>query len=137
MAKRRIKLSKKQKKINDMILDELQYGYSHEKRIHQGWVEQKKVKQFYKDLKKKTGFIPSEMFGKWQYLYRSEKGEISLIRINITTFEKNRPRKWVWEMWSDEKLFSDVQRFKTKKEAEKRIKEYLCPNVTTKKVIKS
>jgi hypothetical protein len=126
MAKRRIKLTKKQKKINQLVLDELQYGYHTEKRIHPGWREQKKIKKFYKDLKKKTGFIPSNIFGKWQYLYHSEKGDISLIKINITTFNKRKPYRGVWEMWSNEKIFQDVIRFETKKQAEKKIKEYLC-----------
>jgi len=116
----------KTQKINEKILDELEFGYSCEKREHQGWTEQKKLKKFYKKLKNKTGFEPSQMFGRWQYLYRSTKGDISLIRINITSFEKNKPRKWVWEMWSNEKLFQDVIRFKTKKEAEKAIRGYLC-----------
>ncbi|MBE3128964.1 MAG: hypothetical protein IMZ60_04720 [Actinobacteria bacterium] len=120
---------KKQEKINELILDELQYGYSCEKRVHEGWIEQKKMQKIYK---KKTGFI-SSLFGKWQYVYKSEKGRISLIRISISDYEKMEKRRWVWEIWSQEKLFPDVRRFKTKKEAEKVIKEYLCPSVTTKK----
>ena len=123
---RKRRLTAKQKKINKLVLDELQYGFHCRTRIHPGWKEQKKLKGFYKKVNKDTGFIPSQMFGKWQYIYTSEKGEISLIRINITSFEKDNPRTWVWEMWSNEKLFDDVQRYDTKKEAEKVIREYLC-----------
>lgn len=113
-------------KQNEKILDELEFGYSCEKVVHQGWVKQEKLLKsgYFDKLKKDTGFVPSELFGKWQYVYRSNKGWISLIRINISIF--NSKRRWVWEMWSKETLFPDTRRFKTKKEAEKEIRRYLC-----------
>ena len=63
----------------------------------------------------------SQLVGKWQYIYNSEKGEISLIKL-INYFGDGID---FWEIYSCGDLFEDVERFKSKKEAEKRIKELL------------
>ena len=63
-----------------------------------------------------------EIFGKYQYLYSSKKGKISLIKL-INYF---RDGEDLWEIYcliGD--LFEDVDRFKTKKKAVVEIKKYL------------
>lgn len=117
-----------QQKVNEMILDELQYGFSCQKKIHQGWIEQQQLKEFYKKVKKKTGFTPSQLFGKWQYVYHSTKGDISLIRIRTWSFKNPKKDRWIWEIYAhgNPKLFTDTMRFDTKKKAEEAIKGYLC-----------
>jgi len=79
------------------------------KRIHHAYLELQKSK------------LP-QSFGKYQYIYSSDKGEISLVRL----FDYVGIKKSYWEIYSLEgDLFDDVERFDTKKEAEKRIKQLL------------
>jgi hypothetical protein len=97
------------------------------KKIHKGWEEwlrfvNKKdqvVQDFLQKYPHKAGY-----FGKWQYIYESEKGMISLIKLLNYDFMTGKD---VWEIYelSANKLFEDVKRFRTKKEAEKRIRELL------------
>ena len=83
-----------------------------EKKIHQGY--------WSKDKAKAMG-IP-QIFGKYQYIYSSKKGEISLIRLK----DYLRKSHNFWEIYSLKgNLFEDVERFGTKEEAEKRINEVL------------
>ena len=85
------------------------------KQIHPIHLEYKKAK--------KEGRKLSELMGKYQYIYSSEKGQISLV------FFKDYFRQGdnFWEIYciDNSKLFKDVERFDTKKEAEKAIKKYL------------
>lgn len=84
-----------------------------EKRIHHGYKELEEIM--------KTGKL-RQIFGKYQYIYSSEKGSISLIELK-DYFEKGDN---FWEIYClSGNLFDDVERFKTKKEAEKTIKKYL------------
>jgi hypothetical protein len=79
-----------------------------EKRIHPRYKEFLKAKEM--------GDPIPQLFGKTQYFYRSEKGEISLIKL-INYFGDGKD---FWEIYCREgKLFRDVERFATKKEAEK------------------
>ena len=55
------------------------------------------------------------------YDYKTNKGEISLIKILPHMVLGSR----LWEIYSGETLFEDVERFSTKEEAEVRIKELL------------
>lgn len=65
---------------------------------------------------------PYKIFGKYQYIYTSGKGKISLIKL-INYF---RDGKDLWEIYCLEgELFEDVERFDTKKEAVVEIKKYL------------
>jgi len=65
---------------------------------------------------------PYKIFGKYQYIYTSDKGVISLIKL-INYF---RDGKDLWEIYCLEgKLFEDVERFDTKKEAVVKTKKYL------------
>ena len=74
----------------------------------------------------KRGKIPKVFvsMGKYQYTYTSPKGKISMIQL-ATPYTKG----WEWEIhaFENKKLFADCLRFKTKKEAEKRIEELLNP----------
>ena len=88
------------------------------KRIHQGWKEFNSLSE----EAKKNLPISLGMFGKYQYICKSKKGEISLIHIRTSI----RPSPRVWEiLCMVGNLFEDVERFPTKKEAMKRIKELL------------
>lgn len=79
-----------------------------ERRIHEG----------YKELENS----PYRIFGKYQYIYTSGKGEISLIKL----INYYRDGKDLWEIYCLEgSLFEDVERFNTKKEAVVEIKKYL------------
>lgn len=65
---------------------------------------------------------PYKIFGKYQYIYTSKKGKVSLIKL-INYF---RDGKDLWEIYCLEgDLFDDVERFDTKKEAVITIKKYL------------
>ena len=83
------------------------------KRIHGGYQE------FI--IAKKKG-INIRQLGKWQYIYSSDKGEISLVLLKNYGFSGD-----LWEIFelSGNNLFNGVEKFNTKKEAEKRIKELL------------
>lgn len=87
-----------------------------EKRIHQGWHEL--------DTARKKGLslnIPS-VVGKYQYIYTTKKGKISLIELPNYFLDGID----LWEIYSLEgELFEDVERFKSKEQVEVRIKELL------------
>jgi len=61
----------------------------------------------------------TQLFGKLQYFFTKDEKEIDLIYV------KCYDDKWFWEIYSNEKIFVDVERFKTKEEAIKKICEYL------------
>ncbi len=88
-----------------------------EKRIHSVWNEWNSMSQ---DLKDKL-LILGNMFGKHQYIYSSSKGRISLVHM-VTGLSDTK----VWEIYClSGDLFEDVERFKTKKNAVKRIRELM------------
>jgi len=82
------------------------------KKIHAGWTEYQNT-----DEKFKNSFKP--IFHKWQYIYKDDDMSISLVKFE--RFYDEAP----WEIYqlTGKSLFDDVERFKTKKDAEKRIKE--------------
>lgn len=81
-----------------------------EKRIHPIWQES----QAYFDL--------PQIIDKFQYIYFSNKGKISLIKL----LNYYGDGKDLWEIYSLEgNLLEDVERFLTKTEAEEKIKELL------------
>jgi hypothetical protein len=84
-------------------------------RIHKGYVEWEEAKE--------RGIDIPQMFGKYQHIFSSEKGVISLILLkNYSLFDKQD----FWEIYCLEgNLFEDTERFDTKEEAIKRIKEFL------------
>lgn len=83
-------------------------------KIHPGYQEVEQAR--------KRGFTIRQIFGKYQYFYESSKGKISLISLpGYLEAGENR-----WEIYSLKgNLFEDVKIFKTKKEAEKRIKKII------------
>jgi hypothetical protein len=84
-----------------------------EKRIHRGWQEyQDKILPRFPEM--------DCVFGKYQYIFTSEKGEVSCVE--LPNFMGDG---YDWEIWSNEKLFKDVQRFKTFKEAKEKARKYL------------
>ena len=89
--------------------------------IHKGWEEWNLMPD---KLKEKSMFGKEGWAGRYQYLYSSDKGEISLVRLKVGGFEKPF---WMWEILeiSANDLFKDVERFMRKREAVKRIKELL------------
>ena len=66
-------------------------------------------------------------FRQWQYYFESKKGKISMIHFLKHSFSSKPDSDWIWEIYAYEnpKLFTDIIRFKTKKQAEKAIKKYL------------
>ncbi len=73
-------------------------------------------------MAKKRGIKIPVLVGKYQYIYKTKNGEISLVK-----FTKYMKIDGFWEIYelSDNYLFEDTERFKTKTEAVKRIKELL------------
>ncbi len=83
------------------------------KNIHNTWKEINAIR--------KRGYKVRYPVGKYRYVYESKKGKISLVCLKHYFGSKN-----VWEIFSlVGNLFDDVERFKTRKNAEKRIKELL------------
>ena len=79
------------------------------KKIHPGYIEFEKSTML-------------NVFGKHQYIYSSEKGSISLIEL----IDYMKDGVDLWEIYSLEgSLFNDIERFKSKEEAEKQIKIYM------------
>ena len=64
-----------------------------------------------------------QLVDKWQYIYESKKGEISLVKF-INYFHDNKDFWEIHEL-SNKNLFDDVERFSSKAKAEKRIKKLL------------
>lgn len=74
---------------------------------------------------KKEGIITPQLFEKWQYIYSSPKGEISLVKLAdnpmFSLYGGN-----LWEIYSLKgNLFEDVERFDSQEKAEAQIKKYL------------
>jgi len=85
------------------------------KRIHPGWEEME-------EARKATNYDFKSVFGKYQYIYESEKGKISLISLPDYIVKGKK----LWEIYCLKgNLFEDVERFDSKKKAEKQIKKYL------------
>ena len=86
-----------------------------DRKIHRGWEEWGSVPKELKTLH------PNGVFGKYHFIFKSKKGEISLIELK-DYFYRGRD---VWEIYSRETLFRDVMRFDSKEEAIEKIKEIL------------
>jgi hypothetical protein len=86
------------------------------KKVHPAWLEGEAI-----GLKDPFFPLPS-IIGKYQYIYESEKGSISLIELP----NYFRDGITLWEIYSLEgDLFEDIERFNSKEEAERRINELL------------
>lgn len=82
--------------------------------IHRGYAEWEEAQ--------KEGRKPPLMFGKYHHIFSSEKGKVSLIYLlNYLLDGRN-----TWEIYCLEgDLFEDVERFDSKKDAMRRIREVL------------
>ena len=91
-----------------------------ERKIHLAWVEWQQVKATLPDDQTLAGRGP--VIGKYQYIYSSPKGKISLVELP----DYFRDAKTLWEIYCQEgDLFDDVQRFDSKEEAVEQITVYL------------
>ena len=90
--------------------------------IHKGWEEWENLMP--NKLKEKSIFGKEGWAGKYQYIFSSDKGEISLVKLKVGGLKK---LFWMWEImgFSANNLFKGTERFMRKKQAEKRIKELL------------
>ena len=86
------------------------------KKINKLWKDFQKVPE---ELKKKYSKSMLEPIGKYQYIYTSDKGEISMIKLQEDFFGKS------WEICSYDTLFKDVMRFRYKYNAMQKIRELL------------
>jgi len=87
----------------------------HKVHFHKGYVEW--------DEAREEGIDIRQLFGKYHHILWSEKGEISLVKLNDFMGKED---VWYWEiMCLKGNLFEDVERFNTKKEAMKKIEELL------------
>jgi len=91
-----------------------------EKRIHSGW---KEINGCNDGMGKGTPETQN-WCGKYQYIYSDDKGnKISLVE--LFGYELMGGKWEIFQIEGNEQLFDDVERFQTKEEAEKRIKELL------------
>jgi hypothetical protein len=86
-----------------------------EKRIHQVYKEWQRARD--------AGINFPQLIGKWQYIYSSDTGKISLIELKDYLYLKDGFA--IWEIYCLEgNLFEDVERFGSKDDAEIKIKKY-------------
>jgi hypothetical protein len=89
-----------------------------EKFIHPVWQEFLSIP---KNIQKQFKILPN-LIGKFQYIYSSKNGKISLIQTRVGLVIENK----VFEIYCLEgNLFDGLERFSDKKTAIKRIKELL------------
>jgi len=95
------------------------------KQNHLLWTEFQTIsKKLIKKIEAKTNYPFVCPVSRIQYIFSSKKGEISLVH-----FLKRYPSIYDWAFWEiyslKGNLFSDVERYRTKKQAEKRIRKLL------------
>jgi phosphorylcholine metabolism protein LicD len=88
-----------------------------ERKINRMWQEWNTMPaKMQKGIRQNAAFI-----AKWQHSYSSERGRIDMIHMTEAF-----PKKTFWEICCLEgKLMNDTERFDTKKQAEKRIRQIL------------
>jgi hypothetical protein len=87
------------------------------KRVHPIWLEFEAINRINPEMP-----LPPSILGKYQYIYESEKGSISLVELPNYFMDSIT----LWEIYSLEgNLFEDIERFNSKEEAEERINELL------------
>jgi len=85
------------------------------KLVHRGYTEFERANE--------KGIKLRQLFGKFQYIFSSEKGKISMVQLKNYFYSEGTD---FWEIYCLEgKLFDDVERFDTKKGAEKRVRSLL------------
>jgi len=94
-----------------------------ERVIHRVWEEWESIPAKVKEeLPMKKCFV-----GKYQYVYTEGKIRISLIKLNEIGWRHPNWKSYQWEICGGG-LTDDVEKFATKKDAEKRIKELIKKN---------
>jgi len=117
--------TKKAKQRAKETLEILEHGFTTERKIHNGYQEYENAKKKY--LHKRLEKMPFKlMFGKYQYIFTKGDLQISLVKLNDSPLS-NKKDKWYWEMFAfeDKRLFTDVKKFLTKKNAMEEIKRIL------------
>jgi len=100
--------------IDDIVVHKRKKKMKVEKIIHKVFVELEEMRV--------RGLNFRQIVGKWQYVYTSKRGKISLIELK----SYYREGKDFWEIWCVEgELFDGAERFESKLIAEERIKELL------------
>ena len=93
-----------------------------ERRIHKGWKEMENFKQKDPEGYNKLEFA-KDLFGKYQYIFSSKKGEISLVHIKVGSIPV---KDMMWEIFCLKgNLFEDVERFNTMAQGKAAAREYL------------
>jgi len=102
-------------------------------KVHRGWLEWERVKHPKGGVDSQSPVLKHILserskgpFGKYQYYFKSKQGTISMVKLNNYSLYGDKD---VWEIFAydDPKLFMDVQRFSSKRQAEKKVREYLKP----------
>lgn len=96
------------KKLTDKII-----VTKREHHMYKGWLHMRKVMPGYALMN------PEPLIGKWHYVYRSEKGRISLVFLTDWLYQGHP-----WEICGGG-FTEDIERYATKDDAEVRIKELL------------
>jgi hypothetical protein len=110
------------KRIAKETADVLEYGFTYEKRVHPGWKEWKQAIEKYGRFWPNSNLEIKQYFGKWQWIFKRNNVWISIIKINARPFDKKG--LWLWEIYSDNKLFEDTERFKTWNKAFEAVKHH-------------
>jgi len=99
-------------------------GIVETRRIHQMW---KEVRSMSPSIRKRLKILKASAANKYQYLFRSPKGMISMITLPSYSFRfpASHPRDCKEIMCMKGNFFSDVYRFDTEKEARMVIWKYL------------
>jgi hypothetical protein len=103
------------------------FGISVEKIVHKGWEENQRLVKTNDDWKNFTlKNHPMGIFFKWQYVFTSEKGTVSLIKL----FDYYRIGEHIFEIFCLEKspakeILKDTERFLNREDAIKRVIELL------------
>jgi len=88
------------------------------KQLHGGYIEEQEARKSHPEIFEQVTALAG-MFGKWQYLFETERGTISLI--SLPTLYQRQP----WEIYSFGTYFEDIERYATRDGAYRRIIEVL------------
>lgn len=112
-----------QKRIAKETLKIIENDFITERRIHEGFTEWEKAIKKYGKTYPNSKLPIRQYFGKYQWIFTQGKHKISLVCLDEKPLRK-KPN-WIWEIYAyeDKELFTDIIKFKTKKEAMDYIKK--------------